>query len=51
MPMDYDEVAQKFLENCEFAQFDLGKARQVIDLVRRIEELRHIGELTALLGH
>lgn len=50
MPMSYDEVAEKFLENCGFAKFDSGKARQVIDMVRRIEEVAYIRELTALLG-
>lgn len=49
MPMSYDEVAEKFLENCEFAQFSTKKSKQVIDMVRGIERVSSIRELTALL--
>lgn len=50
MPMSYEEVADKFLENCEFAKFNTAKARQVIELVRGVDRLGSIRELTALLA-
>lgn len=50
MPMGYDEVAEKFLENCEFAKFSSQKSKQVIDMVRGIERVGSIRELTALLS-
>ena len=50
MPMSYEEVAEKFRENCEFAKFDSKKASQVIDMIRRIESVGSICELTALLS-
>ncbi|MEY3952540.1 MAG: hypothetical protein RL320_1342 [Pseudomonadota bacterium] len=50
MPMTYDEVADKFRENCEFAKFSSTKANQVIELVRRIETVGSIRELTSLLA-
>jgi 2-methylcitrate dehydratase PrpD len=50
MPMSYEEVAEKFRENCEFAKFDSKKASQVVELVRGIEKVASIRELTALLS-
>ena len=50
MPMSYEEVAEKFRENCEFAKFDSKKAAQVVEMVRGIERLGSIRELTALLS-
>ncbi|MFZ9893636.1 MAG: MmgE/PrpD family protein [Burkholderiaceae bacterium] len=50
MPMSYEEVAEKFRENCEFAKFDSKKASQVVQMVRGIEGLASIRELTALLS-
>jgi 2-methylcitrate dehydratase PrpD len=50
MPMSYDEVADKFRENCEFAKFSTVKTNQVIELVRRIETVSSIRELTSLLS-
>jgi 2-methylcitrate dehydratase PrpD len=50
MPMSYEEVAEKFRENCEFSKFDSKKASQVIDMIRRIESVGSIRELTALLS-
>lgn len=50
MPMTYDEVADKFRENCEFAKFSSAKANQVVELVRRIETVSSIRELTSLLS-
>jgi 2-methylcitrate dehydratase PrpD len=50
MPMSYEEVAEKFRENCEFSKFDSKKAGQVVDMIRRIESVGSIRELTALLS-
>lgn len=50
MPMSYEEVAEKFRENCEFAKFDAKKGAQVVEMVRGIERLGSIRELTALLS-
>ncbi len=50
IPMSYEEVADKFLENCEFARFDSRKASKVIEVVRSIEKLSKVGELTHLLS-
>ena len=50
MPMTYDEVADKFRENCEFARFSSQKANQVVEMIRGIEKVGSIRELTALLA-
>lgn len=50
IPMSYDEVADKFRENCEFARFASGRAEEVVNIVRSIESLKSIKELTALLA-
>jgi 2-methylcitrate dehydratase PrpD len=50
IPMSYDEVADKFRENCEFARFSSGRAEEVVNIVRSIESLKSIKELTALLA-
>ena len=50
IPMSYDEVADKFRENCQFAQFSSSRAEEVINIVRSIESLKSIKELTALLA-
>ncbi len=50
MPMTYDEVADKFRENCEFAKFSSQKANQVVEMIRGIEKVTSIRELTALLA-
>ncbi len=44
-PMSYDEVAGKFRENAEFAGMGAGKADEIVDLVRRLEDLPTIAEL------
>jgi hypothetical protein len=49
--MSYEEVAEKFRENCEFAKFDGKKASQVINMIRGIESVGSIRELTALLSN
>jgi len=50
MPMSYDEVADKFRENCEFAKFSSAKANEVVELVRRLETVGSIRTLTSLLS-
>jgi 2-methylcitrate dehydratase PrpD len=50
MLMTYDEVADKFRENCEFAKFSSQKANQVVEMIRGIEKVGSIRELTALLS-
>ena len=47
-PMSYDEVAEKFRGCAAFAEWPSSKANQVIDLVRRLEDLSDVRTLTAL---
>jgi 2-methylcitrate dehydratase PrpD len=49
-PMSYDEVAQKFLGCAAFAEWPTEKAKQVIEMVRRIEDVPDVRNLTALLS-
>jgi 2-methylcitrate dehydratase PrpD len=48
-PMSYDEVAEKFRGCAAFAEWPSSKANQVIDMVRRLEDLSDVRTLTALL--
>jgi 2-methylcitrate dehydratase PrpD len=47
-PMSYDEVADKFRGCAAFAEWPSTKANQVIDLVRRLEDIPDVRSLTAL---
>ncbi len=49
-PMSYDEVAEKFLGCAAFAEWPDAKAKQVIDLVRKLEDVSDIRAVTALLS-
>ncbi len=49
IPMSYDEVADKFLENTEFAGMTRNKAAEIVDLVRGLEGLKSLDELTKRL--
>jgi 2-methylcitrate dehydratase PrpD len=49
-PMSYDEVADKFRECAAFSRWPRAKAERVVELVRRLEDLRDVRELTALLS-
>ena len=49
-PMSYDEVADKFLGCAAFAEWPTSKAKQVIDVVRRLENISDVRTLTALLS-
>jgi 2-methylcitrate dehydratase PrpD len=49
MPMSYEEVADKFRENVEFARFPAKKAEEVIAMVRQLESLPSLAPLMAQL--
>jgi 2-methylcitrate dehydratase PrpD len=49
-PMSYEEVAGKFRECATFSRWPSDKAERVIDMVRRLEDLSTVKELTALLS-
>jgi 2-methylcitrate dehydratase PrpD len=49
-PMSYEEVADKFRECAEFARFPSDRAEKTVDLVRRLDALGDIRDLTALLA-
>lgn len=46
-PMSYDEVAEKFQGCAAFAEWPSAKANQVIDLVRKLEDISDVRTLTA----
>jgi 2-methylcitrate dehydratase PrpD len=48
-PMSYDEVADKFHENAEFAGMGRGKAQEIVELVRGLEGLASLDDLTRRL--
>jgi hypothetical protein len=48
--MSYDEVADKFRECAAFSRWPRAKAERVVELVRRLEDLHDVRELTALLS-
>jgi 2-methylcitrate dehydratase PrpD len=50
LPMNFDEVANKFLENCEFARFPLAQAKTVIEMVRDLDTLPSIDRLMTALA-
>ena len=47
--MSYEEVAAKFSECAEFARWNAVRAKDVIGMVRDLEELASIGRLTEAL--
>ena len=47
-PMSYDEVAEKFLGCAAFAEWPSTKATQVIELVRKLEDVADVRTLTVL---
>jgi 2-methylcitrate dehydratase PrpD len=49
-PMTYDEVADKFRGNAEFAKWPKEKAESVIEQVKALESAPDMGKLTAALG-
>ena len=48
-PMTYDEVANKFRENADYAKFPAGQANEVVALVRDFETLPSLDRLMAAL--
>jgi len=48
-PMTYEEVAEKFHGCCAFAKWPLDKAKRIVEVVRDLEKLGNVRELTALL--
>jgi 2-methylcitrate dehydratase PrpD len=49
-PMSYDEVADKFRECAAYSRWPKTKAEQVVEMVRHLEEVRQVRELTTLLS-
>jgi 2-methylcitrate dehydratase PrpD len=49
-PMSYDEVADKFMGCAVFAEWPTWKAKQAIDVVRRLENVSDVRTLIALLS-
>jgi len=45
----YDEVAETFRGCAAFAEWPSSKANQVVDMVRRLEDLSDVRTMTALL--
>jgi 2-methylcitrate dehydratase PrpD len=48
IPMSYDDVAEKFLDCAAFAKWPAGKAHQIVEMVRKLEDLPNVKTLTAL---
>jgi 2-methylcitrate dehydratase PrpD len=49
MPMSYDDVARKFLENADFAGMDGNSAADIVGLVSELEKLDSMDTLTRRL--
>ena len=49
-PMSYEEVADKFRECAAFSRWPRSKAERVVELVRGLEDLRDVREVTGLLS-
>jgi hypothetical protein len=47
--MTYDEVADKFRSNAEFAKWPKQKTESVIEITKTIETLPNLSKLTAAL--
>ena len=47
-PMTYDEVAEKFRGCAEFADWPMSKANQVVEMVRRLEDVPDVRALSSL---
>jgi len=48
--MSYDDVAEKFQGCAAFADWPKAKTLQVIDIVRKLEDVPDVRSLTALLS-
>ena len=49
-PMSYDEVAEKFRGCSAFAEWPRPRANQVVEMVRKLEDVSDVRMLTALLS-
>ncbi|MEX1056897.1 MAG: hypothetical protein WED11_04155, partial [Natronospirillum sp.] len=49
-PMSYDEVADKFYGCADFAKWDNGKAKALVEAVRELETIQSVRELTRLMS-
>jgi 2-methylcitrate dehydratase PrpD len=49
-PMTYDEVADKFRINAEFARWPARKAESIVALVKSLESAPSLAALTAALA-
>jgi 2-methylcitrate dehydratase PrpD len=47
-PMSYEEAAAKFFDCAAFAKWPQAKAKQIVEMVRRLEEVKDVRSLTAL---
>jgi 2-methylcitrate dehydratase PrpD len=47
-PMTYDEAAEKFLDCASYAKFPAAKAKQIVGMVRKLEEVADVRALTTL---
>jgi 2-methylcitrate dehydratase PrpD len=50
IPMTYDEVAEKFRECAAYSRWPKKKADQVVELVRDLEAIKDVRQLTGLLS-
>jgi 2-methylcitrate dehydratase PrpD len=50
IPMTYDEVADKFRECAAYSRWPKKRADQIVELVRNLEALKNVRELTGLLS-
>jgi 2-methylcitrate dehydratase PrpD len=50
IPMSYDEVADKFRECATYSRWPKGKTERVVEMVRHLEDVKDVRELTALLS-
>jgi 2-methylcitrate dehydratase PrpD len=50
IPMTYDEVADKFRECAAYSRWPKKNGDQVVELVRHLEDVKHVRELTGLLS-
>jgi 2-methylcitrate dehydratase PrpD len=47
-PMTFDEVIEKFMGCAESAKWPMSKAKQIVDLVRHLEDVTTMQRLTSL---
>jgi 2-methylcitrate dehydratase PrpD len=50
IPMSFGDVTEKFLDCAAFAKWPAAKAKSVVEMVRAIEKIPDMRQLTALLG-